>query len=100
MAITFPENNRDFELDWTNLSGKISGIATAINLLNERASNLFIQRKDDAANNVREMATHLERIKSGLDRDLQEFIKESHRRNYEVQRAQPGHPPVVNGPGK
>lgn len=88
----FPDDPVEFQQAWSQLAGKCVAMQNVVTRLNERAANLFINRNDSAADNMREMATIFSREAEALSRELDAYIKEGRRRDAEIQRLQPGHP--------
>jgi len=88
----YPEDNDEFQLQWTSRAGQKVGVDTAISLLNERASNAFIRGQDETANALRGAAKTLQAKSDDLSRQIDGFIAEEQRRNADMRKKLGGVP--------
>ena len=82
-----PDDPKEFDRCWSNQGGSVASMGEAILECEKRAQVAFIQRRDDVANALRDLARELKYRQDKMAEKLTEYIKESKRREYEIRKA-------------
>lgn len=80
----FPDDSLEFSRCWSATAGKLSGMVQARSAAEERSAQAFIRKRDEVANALRDLATHLQHCCDELSKEVDAFIAEDKRRNYEM----------------
>lgn len=79
-AEDLPEDDLEFEKQWSAIASERSAWAGAMNHANEAAARAFIADRHDEANALKRLAKTFAEIERGKSADLQLFIDESKKR--------------------
>jgi hypothetical protein len=84
--MTLPENNLEFQLQWSSNAGKLAAMKEALVEIENRAGEAFVRRKDAVATALRDLATEIKSHISGLEKTIDAFVKEDASRRYQVKK--------------
>lgn len=86
----FPDDQLEFRQCWSSTAGHLAGIKDAINEAEKRAGEFFIKKQDQIANALRDLATALAVQRDKLSKDVQAYIDEAKKRDFEMRKLMGG----------
>jgi hypothetical protein len=81
--MTFPDDEQEFQRNWSMKAGEVSALKRAALLAEEASARYFVRRQDQTASAIRDLSVTIGVLATAAQQELEEFIKEDKRRTWE-----------------